>query len=154
MSIIITKRLFTYSLRNLSKTKVDTDGLPISPTWSVNSLFDKTSNHTESITDKQLDHLCQLAQLRPPPRDSISRDDLKSDLNELTKFVEAIQLEDFGTTKPLTHIWQEDTGLALRSDKTVVNSKEEEKQKGRELLKNAKQVSNYFYTVKGQHAEE
>ncbi|CAO3634540.1 unnamed protein product [Cunninghamella echinulata] len=82
MSIIITKRLFTCTSRNLSKIKVDVDGL--------------------------------LAQLRPPPKDSISREDLKSNLNELTKFVEAIQLEDFGTTKPLSHIWQEGTGLELR----------------------------------------
>ncbi|CAO3630925.1 unnamed protein product [Cunninghamella blakesleeana] len=163
MSVRLTKRYLSCTSRYLTQHKIDADGLPLAPTWSVYSLFNNNnSNNTDNtesikITDQQLDHLCQLAQLRLPPKDSKSRENLKSDMNELTQFIQHIQLEKevFGgntnKVKPLAHIWQESVGLELRNDD--VHHYEEEKE-GRELLKNAKQVYNHFYTVKGQHAEE
>ncbi|KAI8081368.1 uncharacterized protein BX664DRAFT_361539 [Halteromyces radiatus] len=142
------KRFLTCTTRIQSKYKVDGDGLPLSPTWSVNSLLN-TSNDQTSISDEQLDHLCRLAQLLPP-KQAKDREQLKSDMNDLTRFVQSIQQQDFGKTEPLSHIWQETTGMNLRTD-NVINT---DKVNGTKLLEKAKQISYPFYTVKGQYQAE
>jgi Asp-tRNA(Asn)/Glu-tRNA(Gln) amidotransferase C subunit len=71
-------------------------------------------------------------------------------MDDLTRFIHSIQQKDFGTTEPVTHIWQASTGMTLRSD----DKENADKVKGTALLDNAKQTVNPFYTVKGQHQED
>jgi Asp-tRNA(Asn)/Glu-tRNA(Gln) amidotransferase C subunit len=130
---------------------------PLEPTWSVKSLLNtKNSNNTMTasnsspISDEQLDHLFQLAQLRPPTN-AEDRRQLTIDMDDLTKFIQSIQQKDFGDTAPMTHVWQDDTGMTLRSDD--VSSNQSDQVKGTALLDNAKQTFPPFFAVKGQHQE-
>ncbi|KAF7721114.1 hypothetical protein EC973_005398 [Apophysomyces ossiformis] len=123
--------------------KVDQDGLPVEPTWSVKTLLEPANGDVKAITDEQLDHLFRLAQLRPPA-DHTAREALKRDVKQLSQFTRHIQGQDFGQVEPLTHIWREDIGLCLREDQTKDQADEA---KGRDLLRNARQKSGHFYTV-------
>ncbi|KAI8337222.1 hypothetical protein BC941DRAFT_427094 [Chlamydoabsidia padenii] len=145
------KRSLHCTTRNLTKPKVDSDGLPLAPTWSIDTLLNSTKSSTtsSSISDEQFDHLFRLAQLRPP-QDKMERAQLAKDLDDLTRFIQSIQQKDFGNTEPVTHIWQDSVGMTLRSD-DIGNT---DTVKGTALLKNAKNIMDPFYTVKGQHQEE
>ncbi|KAG0168496.1 hypothetical protein DFQ28_000986 [Apophysomyces sp. BC1034] len=124
--------------------KVDQDGLPVAPTWSVNSLLEPVAGDQHAISDKQLDHLFKLAQLRPP-LDNVAREALKRDVKQLSQFTRHIQVEDFGDVKPLIHIWRDDIGLCLRKDQPGDDVSNEPR--GRELLAKAKEKSGNFYVV-------
>ncbi|ORZ25232.1 hypothetical protein BCR42DRAFT_399673 [Absidia repens] len=159
MSSFYAKRFFASTSRRLSKCKVDSDGLPLAPTWSVNSLLNITKDNNNnkassigtSMSDEQLDHLFRLAQLRPP-KDTHDRAQLTKDMDDLTRFIQSIQQKDFGDTAPMTHIWQDATGMALRSDD--IDSSDSDQVKGTALLDNAKETFPPFYAVKGQHQED
>ncbi|CAO3579070.1 unnamed protein product [Absidia cylindrospora] len=156
MSLLYTKRFFTSTSRRLSKCKVDSDGLPLVPTWSVNSLLNTTKDNASSaeassMSDEKLDHLFRLAQLRPP-KDTHDRAQLTKDMDNLTRFIQSIQQKDFGDTVPMTHVWQDATGMALRSDD--IDSSHSDQVKGTALLDNAKETFPPFYAVKGQHQED
>jgi Asp-tRNA(Asn)/Glu-tRNA(Gln) amidotransferase C subunit len=134
---------------------------PTAPTWSVNSLFNTKSNkntlsateseNSSAISDEQLDHLFRLAQLQPPTNTQ-ERIQLTKDMDDLTNFIHSIQQKDFGNTAPMTHVWQDGTGMALRNDDII--SDQSDQVKGTALLNNAKQTFTPFYTVKGQHQED
>ncbi|SAL95607.1 hypothetical protein [Absidia glauca] len=151
MALLHSRRFIHCTARRLTRHKVDADGLPLAPTWSVHSLLNTSSPSTAPslISNDQLDHLFRLSQLRPP-KDKADRTQLAQDMDDLTRFIHSIQQKDFGNTEPVTHIWQASTGMTLRSD----DKENADKVKGTALLDNAKQTVNPFYTVKGQHQEE
>ncbi|KAL0074856.1 hypothetical protein J3Q64DRAFT_1199154 [Phycomyces blakesleeanus] len=120
----------------------DKDGLPLSATWSVRSLLE---NDHQTMSDEQFKSLFRLAQLRAPSSaDAFEK--LKKDVNQLSAFVGPIQRHEYGTIKPLSHIWQERIGMELRQDKP---KNDPEEVRGRALLKEAKQISGHFYMVRG-----
>ncbi|KAI9014419.1 hypothetical protein CLU79DRAFT_838465 [Phycomyces nitens] len=120
----------------------DKDGLPLSATWSVRSLLE---NEHQTMSDEHFEHLFRLAQLRAPESPE-AFEKLKKDVNQLSSFVEPIQRHDYGTVKPLSHLWQERIGMELRPD---VPKRDPEEVRGRALLKEARQRSGHFYMVRG-----
>ncbi|KAI8367637.1 uncharacterized protein BYT42DRAFT_586948 [Radiomyces spectabilis] len=124
--------------------KVDSDGLPKQPTWSVHSLVSSISEDAGTISNEHFDHLFRLAQLRAPV-DPETRSKLKKDVDQLSQFTQHIQTADFGHVEPLTHIWPETEGLTLREDVCEAS----DQIRGRALMEKAKHTSGNFYAVRG-----
>ncbi|KAI7847199.1 hypothetical protein BDC45DRAFT_526764 [Circinella umbellata] len=146
-SFLITKRTFTTSHvipKNNESIKIDSDCLPTSPTWSINSLLDVNSEQQQKgITDKQFNHLFRLAQLRPPESQK-EKENLKHDLDEILRFTEHIQDLETSQVEPLVQLWERNVGMITRKDQINQDKKE---LKGRTLLKNAEKKHGYFYIV-------
>ncbi|KAI8074053.1 hypothetical protein BC940DRAFT_289886 [Gongronella butleri] len=116
-----------------TRCAVDADALPLKPTWSVTSLL--PDEHKATMPQKQLDHLCRLAQLRPR-----SDSALANDMNDLTHFIGTIQGGQIDI-QPLIHIHDPKHSLDVRDDTPNTDIA------GRTLLKNARNTQGYFYTV-------
>ncbi|KAI8378487.1 hypothetical protein BD560DRAFT_445016 [Blakeslea trispora] len=125
-----------YSTKGLAP--VDKQCIPLKPTWSIQSLLEPVG---EPISDKQFDHLLSLARLKVDKE----RVTLKKEIDQLTQFTEHIKKLNIDQ-KPMTHIWQEQTGQQLRSDEQVET---EQQKRGRDLLRHAEKKSGHFYVVQG-----
>ncbi|KAF7980932.1 hypothetical protein HWV62_36151 [Athelia sp. TMB] len=132
MSISLAKKYFTSSrqclrgplrLRNRwqsSKATASTDtfGIPLKPTWSVNELL--SSYPTPTITTATLNHLHKLSALTPPAEGTQEHANLKREMEELVRLVEAVKLADLGGASigsslegeiPDSRIWAEGSGV-------------------------------------------
>ncbi|ORX62694.1 hypothetical protein DM01DRAFT_1403149 [Hesseltinella vesiculosa] len=118
-----------------SQCKVDADGLPLAPTWTVKSLLPNNSQPT-NINQDRLDHLCRLAQLLPRTDATLIKD-----MNDLSHFVDTIQQPSAtADLAPLIHIWDARQNLAVRPDSPVSTD-------GHALLSNAKKTHGNYYTI-------
>ena len=121
--------------------EADEDGIPVRPTWSINSLLSFYPKPT--ISPATLKHLHTLSALIPPEEGSSEHERLTGEMQELVKLIEAVKLINTnslggGDGIPNGRIWVEGTGIDPDAEPTPVDKKEVQ---GRDLLKFAKNVS-------------
>lgn len=85
------------------------------PTWSVRSLTD--SSETETITEKQLNHLLRLSALSVDSK--TDRESMLATLQSQLSFVRAVQRVDTTGVEPLRAI-RDETGHALRESSVTL----------------------------------
>jgi Asp-tRNA(Asn)/Glu-tRNA(Gln) amidotransferase C subunit len=119
----------------------DTDsyGIPVRPTWSVDTLL--SSYPTPTISSATLSRLHELSALIPPADGSQEHTSLKGDVEDLVRLVEAVKLVD---TKDV-HI----TGACERHLDDIQHFPEstEEHSSGRTILDCASRTLDGFYVV-------
>ncbi|GJJ07677.1 hypothetical protein Clacol_001882 [Clathrus columnatus] len=129
-------------------------GLPKAPTWSVHELLN--SYPPIELSDETLTRLHTTAALFPPEKDSSEFKELKNQMEDLIRLVEAVRVAPLPFTdspdvqKPHLdgRIWPEERGLNLHE----FNNKVEEQDntcppEGRKLLERASRHTNGFYLV-------
>ncbi|KAI4245367.1 MAG: hypothetical protein L6R42_010198, partial [Xanthoria sp. 1 TBL-2021] len=112
--------------RAFSSSQVRLEGhdgiLPSRPTWSIQVIFEKHSEDTETqISDNELHHLLRLSAL-PIPKDLAEQQRMKKDLQSQLKFVKAIQELDIpDSVKPLQSI-RDETEDGMKEREITVES--------------------------------
>jgi hypothetical protein len=125
---------------------VDSDGIPLRPTWSVNDLL--ASYPQPTISSSTLQRMYELSALVPPTEGTSSHAAITREMEDLIKLVEAVKLvhvEDSGHGIPDGRIWAHGVGIPM--DKTLESGVAEEESRGRVLLKHAQRTHNGFYVV-------
>jgi hypothetical protein len=125
--------------------ETDSCGIPIKPTWSVNDLL--SSYPKPSITSATFRRLHELSALIPPNEGTPEHNELKKELEELIRLVEAVRLVDVsdmdGERVPDGRIWAEGTGIPPGERE----ESEDEIVGGQALLQHAARVSDSMYVV-------
>ncbi|KAI6096335.1 hypothetical protein EDD16DRAFT_1673308 [Pisolithus croceorrhizus] len=133
--------------RPLTKAAVETDayGIPLNPTWSVNELL--SSYPMPILSSTTFRRLHELSALIPPTEGTPEHDEMKRELEELVRLVEAVKLvklEDCpGNTIADGRIWAEGKGIPLDND----SSGDDDGVQGRDLLSLASRTLNGMYVV-------
>jgi len=122
-----------YSFRIYS---TDSCGIPTKPTWSVKDLL--SSYSSPRLSNKTLKKLHELSALVPLEEGTLDHDNLKHDLEEMIRLVEAVRLVDtMGVTLEGREV-EED------ADRVYVSTEDND---GQALLQLASQAQNGFYVV-------
>ncbi|KAF5393662.1 hypothetical protein D9757_000290 [Collybiopsis confluens] len=121
----------------------DSEGLPVRPVWSVNELL--SSYPKPELSSETFKHLHKLSALIPPDEHTPEFGELKKELEELVRLVEAVKLVDTAGVQPVDLR----PTLGHREEAEVVDEDEraEDGETGRELLKYASRTSGEFYVV-------
>ncbi|KAI8142820.1 hypothetical protein BJV82DRAFT_138909 [Fennellomyces sp. T-0311] len=143
---LLHKRTFISTVAKES-VKVDSDCLPLTATWSIRTLLD-ANDTSPRITDEQFNHLFRLAQLRPPESQK-AKDNLKRDLDQISRFTEQIEQLALTNAEPMVQLWETGVGMTTRADVAAQDAAEP---RGRELLENAEQTHGNFYVVQSKIA--
>lgn len=118
--------------------QTDSTGIPIGPTWSVHELLE--SYPKPSLSHAELNKLHRLSALQPPAEKSQEFSQLKGDLEQLVKLVEAVKLVDTKAVRlsPRAPIPEQD------------DERSTEASPGRELLRHSESANlkDGFYAVK------
>ena len=124
--------------------EVDSTGIPLKPTWSVNELL--SSYPRPTITPATLKRLHELSALIPPTEGTPEHAKLTGEMEELVKLVEAVKLID--TSKetedgsvPDGRIWAEGEGMTLEPHGDAVPVD------GRSLLMHSSRTLEGLYVV-------
>jgi len=126
--------------RNKSSFRIystDSCGIPTKPTWSVKDLL--SSYPSPRLSNKTFKKLHELSALVPLEEGTLDHENVKHDLEEMIRLVEAVKLVD---TKGVT---LEGRGVEEDADR-VYNVSTGDKD-GRALLQPASQAQNGFYVV-------
>ncbi|KAJ7283502.1 hypothetical protein C8J57DRAFT_1498550 [Mycena rebaudengoi] len=117
--------------------ETDSCGIPIRPTWSVNELL--SSYPTPSIPPSAFTHLHRLSALIPPEEGTPEYSQLKLELEDLIRLVEAVKIVD---TK---HV----VGLPDREDpgRHAADVAATQEVASRSLLKHSARAREGFYIV-------
>ncbi|KAI6047065.1 hypothetical protein EDC04DRAFT_2621557 [Pisolithus marmoratus] len=135
--------------RPLTKPAVETDacGIPLNPTWSVTELL--SSYPTPTLSSTTFRRLHELSALIPPAEGTPEHDEMKRELEELVRLVEAVKLvkleDQPGETIPDGRIWAEGRGLPLDNDSS--RERDQDGAQGRDLLRLASQTLDGMYVV-------
>ncbi|KAI6164982.1 hypothetical protein EDD17DRAFT_1473686 [Pisolithus thermaeus] len=133
--------------RPLTKAAVETDayGIPLNPTWSVNELL--SSYPMPILSSTTFRRLHELSALIPPAKGTREFDEMKRELEELVRLVEAVKLvklEDCpGNAIADGRIWAEGKGIPLDYD----SSEGDDGVQGRDLLSLASRTLDGMYVV-------
>lgn len=130
------------SSQKSTSTGTDSAGIPLRPTWSVNELL--SSYPTPTISSTTLNHLHELSALIPPTEGTQEHDDLKLEMEELVKLVEAVKLVNTEGVEVVG--WSEKRDLKQATSTDIADSSEPEVS-GRELMKHAARTAGGFYVV-------
>ncbi|KAI0723038.1 hypothetical protein C8Q76DRAFT_794020 [Earliella scabrosa] len=137
------------SLRNnATLAAVDTTGIPLKPTWSVNELL--SSYPRPSISPHTLQRLHELSALLPPTEGTPEHVKLTQEIEELVKLVEAVKLVDVSQVAeddsvPDGRIWA--SGEGVRLDDEAFARAGADAVDGRSLLTHASRTTDGLYVV-------
>ncbi|KAI9001322.1 hypothetical protein BD414DRAFT_431722 [Trametes punicea] len=131
-----------------SAAAVDSNGIPLKSTWSVNDLL--SSYPRPTITPTTLKRLHELSALIPPEEGTPEHARLTHEIEDLVKLVEAVKLVDVSGVPedgvPDGRIWAEGEGVDLRTE-PVQNSEDLGTSHGRALLAHASRTMDGLYVV-------
>jgi Asp-tRNA(Asn)/Glu-tRNA(Gln) amidotransferase C subunit len=100
--------------RCLQKLKLDADGLPLTPAWSLREHI--AAQPSTSLSREKLLHLHKLSALQPPATPE-KESKLKAELEDLIQLVESVrqfpQKVDLSMEFPDGRIWPEGEGIQL-----------------------------------------
>ncbi|KIY45867.1 hypothetical protein FISHEDRAFT_22808, partial [Fistulina hepatica ATCC 64428] len=117
----------------------DDCGIPTEPSWSVKELL--CSYPTPTISTATLHRLHELSALHPPPVDSPEFAEIKRDLEEMVRLVEAVKLV---TTDPLG---SEALVSNLPTPERSGHDSSQDGEQGTDLLKYASRTRDGYYVV-------
>ena len=126
--------------RNRSSLRLfsnDSCGIPTEPTWSVKDLL--SSYPSPRLSNKTFKKLYELSALIPPEEGTPDYENIKHDLEEMIRLVEAVRLVDTTGVSLEGRKVEEDADRKYNVS-TVDND-------GRALLQLASQTQNGFYVV-------
>ena len=129
--------------------EVDTTGIPLKPTWSVNALL--SSYPRPTISPSTLKRLHELSALIPPAEGTPEHAKLTRELEELVKLVEAVKLVDVSEVAeegsvPDGRIWASGEGVSLDAE-AFAASEDTDAANGRALLAHAARTMEGLYVV-------
>ncbi|KAK7061464.1 hypothetical protein R3P38DRAFT_2829672 [Favolaschia claudopus] len=132
-------RRVSRAFSSLPKRAPETDscGIPRRPTWSVNELL--SSYPVPSLSPETFQRIHDLSALIPPEQGTTKHQELKAELEELIRLVEAVKMVD---TDGVATFEREDPGKHA----AALNS-HNESEGGRSLLKHAARTRDGFYVV-------
>jgi hypothetical protein len=133
---------FYQSSRALSSThETNSCGIPLKPTWSVDKLLESCPAPT--ISPATFKRLHELSALVPPEPGTPEYGNLKEELEDLIKLVEAVRLVKFDDEGGVSdgRVWAEGAGIPL------TDMKDGEMKDGRRLLQHAARTADGFYLV-------
>lgn len=135
----------THKHRAFSNIKHETDayGIPVRPTWSVNALLSSYPKPTLSSTT--LTRLHELSALIPPAEGTPEHANLRQEMEDLIKLVEAVKLVDTASVQPKEQHGVEDLH-EQQLNQRIFNMYEKEAS-GEALLQHATRTSDGFYLV-------
>jgi len=123
------------------KYEVDSCGIPIQPTWSVHQLLE--SYASPKLSPATIDRLYELSALVPPKKHTLQYENMKKDLENMVKLVEAVkQMNTNGVS--LTGRGEKEDGD--RTQQILQFGGEH----GQTLLKYATCTENDLYTVEAE----
>jgi hypothetical protein len=143
------RRPFFVSARhNSTKTAVDSLGVPLRATWSVEKLL--STYPAPVLSHDTLARLHRLSALQPPEQSSSKAETLRLELEELLRLVEAVKLVNTSTLGgpehadiPDSRVWPEGRGIALDEP----GPKHLDEVHGKDLLKHARKHVDEQYVV-------
>jgi Asp-tRNA(Asn)/Glu-tRNA(Gln) amidotransferase C subunit len=115
----------------------DSCGIPTEPTWSVKDLL--SSYPSPRLSNKTVQKLYELSALIPPEEGTPDYENVKHDLEEMIRLVEAVRLVD---TKEVTL-----RGRKVEEDADREYTVSTRDNDGQALLQLASQTQNGFYVV-------
>ena len=118
----------------------DSWGIPSKPTWSVKGLL--SSYPSPTLSNDTFQKLYRLSALIPPEEDSPEYKNVKHDLEEMIRLVEAVRLVD--TTGVTVR------GRKVEEDADRANLVPTTEHDGQELLSSAPQTPGDFYVVESE----
>ncbi|KAI6004029.1 hypothetical protein EDD15DRAFT_2222087 [Pisolithus albus] len=133
--------------RPLTKPAVETDAcaIPLNPTWSVNELL--SSYPTPTLSSATFRRLHELSALIPPAEGTAELEEMKMELEELVRLVEAVKLVKLddppGDAIADGRIWAEGRGIPLDND----SSTDGDGVQGGDLLSLASRTLDGMYVV-------
>ncbi|KAI0363557.1 hypothetical protein BV20DRAFT_975543 [Pilatotrama ljubarskyi] len=134
-----------------TSAEVDSTGIPLKPTWSVNELL--SSYPRPTITPATLKRLHELSALIPPEEGTSEHARLTQEIEDLVKLVEAVKLVDVSAVAgngeravPDGRIWAEGEGISLDTE-AFADSEDSESASGRALLAHAARTMDGLYVV-------
>jgi len=92
LRIVSLRTAYTHRGCPIVSHETDSCGVPVRPTWSVNTLL--SSYPTPTISPATLSRLHELSALIPPPDGTQEHTSLKLEMEGLVKMVEAVKLVD------------------------------------------------------------
>ena len=132
-SLLNIVRHSSHSIRH----QVDSCGIPILPTWSVHQLLE--SYVSPKLSPTTIDRLYELSALTPPKRHTPQYENMKRDLEDMVKLVEAVkQVNTNGISL---------AGRGEKEDGDRTQQNPEFGEQGRALLKYAARTEKGFYIV-------
>ena len=135
-----------HRVRWWSSTKpIETDqfGIPVKPTWSVNTLL--SSYPSPTIAPETLKKLYNLSAFVAPKEGTPEHAKITRELEEMVRMVEAVKLVDTEGTVVAAQAGEEDLDRALYGNPDVARNGDEEN--GRDLLKHATRTAGEYYVV-------
>lgn len=120
-----------------STCPVDSCGIPIEPTWSVDKLL--SSYPSPTLSNQTIRKLYKLSALVPPEEGTPKYESMKKSLEELIRLVEAVRLVDTSGVSL--------RGRTVKEDADREQAALEPRENGQSLLKYASHVINEFYIV-------
>ncbi len=128
---------------------VDSAGIPLKSTWSVNELL--SSYPRPTISPVTLKRLHELSALLPPAEGSPEHAKLTQEIEELVKLVEAVKLVDVSelaedSSVPDGRIWASGEGVTLDIETTPAPGHHDAVH-GRALLAHASRTMDDLYVV-------
>ena len=134
------------------------DPVPSQPTWSVHELL--SSYPRPSISASTFKKLHELSALLPPEEGTKEYDQLKHELEEMVRLVDAVRLVDTSSAVsgadliPDGRIRAEDEGIVLSSNTRDVEFQDSSTESGTELLKHASRTKNGYYAVEAERRKK
>ena len=124
--------------RRAFATRVEHDelGIPVRPTWSVHELL--SSYPSPKLQPAQIQRLYELSALIPPEEGSVKYAEVKEELEEMIRLVEAVRLVDTSDVVLQGRREQED------ADQVVLTPDDKS---GQDLLTHSSRTKNGFYVV-------
>eukprot|EP01112_Ceratiomyxa_fruticulosa_P002479 TRINITY_DN12590_c0_g1_i1.p1 TRINITY_DN12590_c0_g1~~TRINITY_DN12590_c0_g1_i1.p1 ORF type:complete len:139 (-),score=32.53 TRINITY_DN12590_c0_g1_i1:264-680(-) len=110
----------------------------LTPSWSIQTLLPDKNNAIPTITNAQIEKLCELSLLKPPSPQQTER--LSRDVGNILSCVKAIQQVDTTGVSPLRSL-VEDSSLPLREDEGRETLSSEE------ILSYSKHTHGHFFVV-------
>ena len=124
-------------------------GLPLSPPWSVHALIN--SYKSPALSNAALTHLHDLAALIPPAEGTPRFEELKRELEDLLRLVEAVRVAPDETKSlegpPDGRVWPNGRGIVLEDAGKQQGESSRAPPSGRELLEHAERSMDGFYLV-------
>ncbi|KAF8583950.1 hypothetical protein K439DRAFT_1258801, partial [Ramaria rubella] len=121
-------------------------GLPLSPSWSVHALI--SSYPSPRLTSATVTQLHKIAALIPPEEDTADFKELKAEMEDLVRLVEAVRMAPNDVNKadgPSDGIVRsQDKEVELRGARNEIDGSPPF---GRELLKHTRRTEDGYYLV-------
>lgn len=141
--VSLQKKPRTYHRSSIISHDTDSCGVPVRPTWSVNTFL--SSYPTPTISSATLSHLHELSALIPPPAGTQEHVILKREMEDLIRLVEAVKSVD--TRNVHLNGLRDKRNVDQQYGNQQLLESTDQHDSGRKLLNHASRTLDGFYVV-------